>query len=674
MPTAPKATQHPYFHEEHGIKRPDPYHWLRNKESPAVLEHLQAENAYTESILAHHEPLKQALYQEILSRVQETDQDYPWLYGGYEYYFRTQAGLQHEIFCRRPKNSTTEDILFDENTHASLFEYFDVGQYALNIAQQKLAISIDTKGDERYDVWLLDADSKTLHEPRVRDVSGSIVFSANHRDLWYCRYDDTQRPYQVWCHDIEGEYPDILMYEEKDERFSVSIYRSMSDAYLIIHVSSKLTSESYFTSANTPRGDLTLFRARQPEHEYDIDHHGNYFYIRTNEDGANFALKRCATGNTASWETIVPLDPNTPLNGFSVFSDHMVLECRRQGLSQLSVMSMQDFSRYWIEFDEPAYNVHLGENWEFNTHLLRIDYTSMTTPSCDFLFDMNTRAKTLLKQSPVLGHFNAKDYTTDRIFATAKDGTLIPISLVYKTSLKKPHMPLLLNGYGAYGIDNDPYFSYSRLSLLNRGFIVAIAHVRGGGEFGDAWHEAGRFLHKKNTFTDFIACASHLIEQQYTSTKQLVITGGSAGGLLIGAVLNEAPALFGVAIAQVPFVDMLNTMMDDTLPLTVLEYEEWGNPHDKTYYEYMQSYAPYENIRPQAYPTVFTTAGLHDPRVPYWEAAKWIARLRDNQLGTAPLLLKVQMSAGHQGPSGRYHAIEEVAEEFAFILGYFSLK
>ncbi len=668
----PKTAQHPYVHEEQGVKRADPYHWLVERDNSEVIAHLQAENAYTEHMLEPHKAIKQTIYNETLARIQETDQDFPWPYGDYEYYFKTQEGLQHDIFCRRPRGGGPETIIFDENTHASQYDYFEVGQYALNIIQNKLAISVDTSGDERYEVWMLDLEKPGAHTRILEDVASSIVFSTNHRDIWYCRYDDAQRPYQVWCHDTQGEQADELIHEEKDERYSLAIYRSMSDAYLLINIASKLTSEVYFTEAHQPRGPLQLFHAREHSHEYDIDHQGEYFYIRTNEDGASFSLKRCRIDNIAhdQWETVVLLAPSVPLDGFSIFKDHIVLECRRDGLSQICILKVDDLSRHWMTFDEPTYTIHLGQNWEYATDSLRLTYVSLASPPCDFAYDMNTREKKLLKQAPVLGDFNAKDYTSERIFATARDGTRIPISLVYKTALKQNNMPLSLNGYGAYGIDSDPYFSYSRLSLLNRGFIYAIAHIRGGGEYGDAWHEAGRFLHKKNTFTDFIDCAKYLIEQQYTSADQMIISGGSAGGLLIGAVLNEAPELFRAAIAHVPFVDVLNTMLDEKLPLTVLEYEEWGNPHDPTYYEYIRSYAPYENVRQAAYPTVFATAGLNDPRVPYWEAAKWVARLRDNQINNAPILLKVQMSAGHQGRTGRYHEIEEVAEEFSFILGF----
>jgi oligopeptidase B len=676
MPNAPKTAQAPYFHEQQGIKRPDPYHWLQDKDNPAVIEHLEAENAFTDATLAPHKALQQTIYQETLSRIQETDQDYPWPYGDYEYYFRTVQGLQHDIFCRRLKHSKEEEILFDENVHAEGFDYFEVGQYALNLTQDKLAITIDTEGDEKYDVYLVDLKNFNHttpvqeNEAIIRDIPSAIVFSTNNHELWYSRHDDTQRPYQVWCHDISGEKPDVLIYEEKDERFSVGIYRSNSDAYLVVHVSSKLTSKAYVTDANTPRATLRLIRERKHEHEYDIDHNGDYFYIRTNEDGKNFSLKRCRVNDLSSaWETILPEDKAIPLSGFSVFSDHIVLECRRNGLAQMATLRLSDMKKEWISFDEPAYTVGLGDNWEFNTQTVRLSYVSMTTPPRDYSLDMNTHEKTLLKQAPVLGDFNAKDYITERIFATASDGTQIPISMVYKAALKKQNMPLLLTGYGAYGVDNDPYFSYSRLSLLNRGYIYAVAHIRGGGEYGDPWHEAGRFLHKKNTFTDFIACSTHVINNGYTSPDELVIMGGSAGGLLIGAVVNLAPELFRAAVAQVPFVDVLNTMLDDSLPLTVGEYEEWGNPNDKIYFDYIRSYAPYENVTQQAFPTILVTAGLHDPRVPYWEAAKWVARLRDNNIGNSTILLRTQMSAGHAGPSGRYSAIEEVAEEFAFIIG-----
>lgn len=672
MPTPPKALEIPYLHRDpNGQERPDPYHWLQNAQDPAVLAHLTAENQYTAQYLSPSADLEKLLYSETLARIQETDQDIPWTYGPYQYYFRTQAGLSHEIFCRQPRDGGTETCLFDENVHAAQHDYFEVGEYALSLDQQTLLVTVDTAGQERYRLWSLDITTNTLTQDVLQDIAKVMVFSQDSRYFWYLKQDAAQRPYQVWCHDRTGQQTDRLIFEEPDERYWVGIYRSMSDAYLFVHVASKLTSEVHFTPADAPYGPLACIRPRKNEHEYDVDHHGDYFYIRTNEDAKNFSLKRCKITNPelSHWETVIPADPTVSLDSFSVFAQHIVLETRRDGLSQLGIWDTTTERLQWVPFAEPCYSVGLGENWEYRTDHIRIDYTSLKTPPCDYLLSLHTLEKVLLKQDPVLQGYQPEDYTTERQWATAPDGTLIPISLVYKTSLRQTSpAPALLTGYGAYGATMDPWFSYSRISLMERGFIFAIAHVRGGGEFGEAWHEAGRFLNKPNTFTDFIACAQHLVHSGQTSPQLLCIDGGSAGGLLIGAVINQAPDLFRAAIANVPFVDVLNTMLDDTLPLTVVEYEEWGNPHEPMYYQAIRDYAPYENIKPQAYPALFVTAGLQDPRVPYWEAAKWVAKLRQHHTGTTPILLKTHLQAGHHGQSGRYEALKEVTESQAFLL------
>lgn len=666
----PRAPQVKHVHEQHGDIREDYFHWLKDRDKQEVLDYLKAENAYTEHMLKPVTPLKDEIYQETIARIQETDTDAPWPYLDYDYYFRTEKGEEHEIFCRRKKGSDAEEIIFNENEHAKGCDYFDIGCYELSVDGRWMALSVDTKGDEKYQLWLIDMQDYSLHKTKLKDIAGSLVFSTHPYELWYCRLDDAHRPFQVWCHDITGQAQDTLCYQEDDERFWLGFYRSQSDEYLMVQSGSKLTSEVRYVEASKPRDTLTCFLPRESEHEYDIDHHGDYFYIRSNRDAKNFALWRCPVNNTDEkpWEIVIPHNINVCIEGFVPFQSFLMIQQREEGLSQLKVM-LDSGESHIIEMPEVVYSVGLGQNWEYDTDTIRYVYHSLTTPASIYAYNVKTKESTLLKQDAVLGDYKPEDYVAERLHAKAPDGTDIPISLVYKKSLLSLPMPMFLTGYGAYGIDMDPWFSYSRISLLNRGFVFAIAHIRGGGDMGELWHDAGKLMLKKNSFSDFITCSEYLIEKAYTSPDKLFISGGSAGGLLMGAVVNEAPQLFRGAIAHVPFVDALNTMLDETLPLTIVEYEEWGNPNEKAAYDYIKSYSPYDNVREQHYPALFITAGLHDPRVAFWEPAKWTAKLRLHQLADNPILLKTQMTAGHAGQSGRYNAIKEVAEEFSFVLG-----
>ncbi len=668
----PIAKRVPYIHLAHGDQRDDPYHWLRNKNDITAINYLKAENAYAQEQLKSVKTLKETIFKETVSRIQETDQDVPWPYGNYEYYFRTIEGLQHDIFCRRLKLKPDEEvILFNENEFSEESDFFDIGTYALSLDQRWLAITVDTTGDEKYELWLKDLSTGLLKKDLLSDISPNVVFSKNNHDLWYCCFDDAHRPYQVWCYDIHGLIPDEKIFQEDDARFWISIARSESDAYLVINTHSKITSEVHYTFSDKPRSTLTCFYPREHAHEYDIEHHENHFYIHTNKNAKNFKLMRCPLDNTSisAWDEIIPHEPSVCIEGFTVFKNYFILSERRDGLAQLHIFDPNTLQGHLIEFPDAAYSCGLESNWEYDTEIVRFYYSSMNTPGSVFSYNMRTHDRVLLKQDPVLGGYDPNDYHSERILATANDGESIPISLVYKKSLLNKPMPLILIGYGAYGMDIDPWFSYSRISVLDRGVIYAIAHIRGGGEFGEEWHDAGKLMHKKNTFSDFISCSEFLIAEGYTTPEQLFISGGSAGGLLVGAVINKEPELFRGAIAHVPFVDVLNTMLDETLPLTITEYEEWGNPNEKIPYEYIKSYSPYDNVSNLPYPALFMTCGLEDPMVPYWEAAKWTAKLRQHTVSDNPILLKVNMAAGHQGQSGRYNAIEEVAEEFAFVLG-----
>jgi oligopeptidase B len=671
----PRAPKQLHVHQAHQDSREDSYHWLKDRDNPEVLAHLKNENAYTEAMMAPLKSLQETIYQETLARIQETDQDAPWPYQHYEYYFRTVQGQEHEIFCRRLRGSTVEEILFDENIHAKDCEYFEVGTYELSPDGRWLALTVDQVGDEIYNLWLIDLKTMVLTQDQVTDISSALVFSTLTSTLWYCIMDETHRPFQVVSHHVNSDVPDLVIFQEDDERYWVGISRTDSDAYLMVSCSSKLTSEIHYTPANQPNAHLTCFLKREHEHEYDIDHHGDYFYIHSNKHAKNFGLWRCPLAPTPpdAWEVVIPHEINTCIEGFSSFKDFIVVSERRDGLTQLKVYPDQG-EAYTLPMPETVYSVGMSTNWEYDTNEFRYAYHSLTTPPGVYLHDTQTRQSTLIKQEPVLGDYRPEDYEAKRLYATALDGTRIPISLVYKKSLHQATMPLYMNGYGAYGIESDPWFSYSRISLLNRGFVFAIAHIRGGSDLGEPWHDAGKLMNKKNSFSDFIACSRYLIDQKITAPDRFFINGGSAGGLLMGAVLNDAPELYRGAVVHVPFVDVLSTMLDESLPLTVHEYEEWGNPQEKAAYDYIKSYSPYDNVRTQAYPALFITGGLHDPRVSYWEPAKWVAKLRDHQTADNPILLKIQMSAGHGGLSGRYEALKEVAEEFGFILGVYEDK
>lgn len=667
----PIAKQVPTVMTLHGDTRIDPYAWLKDKDNPDVKSYLQAENAFMSETFEKVKRIQDTLYAKTIARIQETDQDPAWPYGPYEYYTRTIKGQEHEVFCRQRKGTTNEEVLFDENEHAKPYEYFDIGSYALSIDQSWLAITIDMSGDERYTLWLKNLNTGDLFINKLTDIAPSITFSAINHELWYCRFDEAHRPYQVYCHDISSEQEDVLLYQEDDARFWVGIYRCDSDAYMMIQSESKLTSEVHYVNALSPRSKPQCFYPRIYGHEYNIDHHDHYFYIRTNDNAKNFCIMRCDISNTDrnSWEMIIPHDIAVCIEDYTIFKRYFCISERVNGLSSLCIFDPVTRDNYRIPFEEACYSVGLSDNWEYDTDIVRFSYCSLTTPESTYDFNMKTHTRVLIKCEPVLGDYNSNHYQSERLLAPADDGTLIPISVVYRKDKNHRPLPCYLAGYGSYGITVDPWFSYSRIALLDEGFIFAIAHIRGGGESGEPWHDAGKLKLKNNTFKDFIVCSEYLIKQAYTKPDCLFISGGSAGGLLMGAVMNMRPDLFKGVVAHVPFVDVLNTMLDHTLPLTVGEYEEWGNPNIKEDYQTIKAYSPYDNVSPQHYPALFATAGLNDPRVPYWEAAKWIAKLRSTSTGNAPLLLKTNMCAGHQGLSGRYHAIKEICEEFAFILG-----
>lgn len=663
----------------HNDQRVDHYFWMRHSDDPNVIAYLEAENAYTEAMMQHTEALQTQLYQEMLVRIKETDLSVPYRKDDYYYYSRTEEGKSYPIYCRKQGSlDAVEEILLDQNELAQDYDFFNLGVFQVSPNHQILAYSIDTTGSEQYTLFFLDLRTFELFPETLTDTYFSLAWGNDNQTIFYTKVDATNRPFQLLRHTL-GSSPDqdVLIYHEPDDAYFLSVSKTRSQAYILMNLGSKLTSEVHYLDANQPTSAFQVIHPRQQGMEYKVEHHSDYFYIVTNEEALNFKLmKTPVTSPTKSnWQTVIPHREDVMLSGVSAFADHLIICERKAGLPILRVQKISTHEEHAITFPEPTYTVSLGSNPEFNTTILRFNYTSLMTPFSVFDYNMETQQRELKKETEVLGGYDRAQYQSEWIKATAADGTAIPISLVYKKGIKKDGKnPLFLTGYGAYGASYSAFFSSHRLSLLERGFVFAIAHIRGGGEMGRKWYEDGKFLQKKNTFTDFIACAEYLIANKWTSSDRLAISGGSAGGLLMGAVINQRPDLFKVVIADVPFVDVVTTILDTSLPLSALEWEEWGNPNDKTYYDYMKSYSPYDNVKPQDYPHLLITAGLNDSRVKYWEPAKWAAKLRELKTDNNLLLLKTNMGAGHGGASGRYESLKEIAFEYAFILDRLGLN
>jgi len=655
----------------HGDERVDNYFWLRDRSDPDVIAYLKAENEYTEAVTKATEPLQERLYQEILSRIKEDDLSVPVKRDNYYYYTRTEQGKAYGIYCRRyGSEDGVEEILLDSNLLAQGQKYFRLGNFAVSPNHGLLAYSIDLEGDEAYTIFVKDLETGALLPDRILNTYYTLEWANDSRTFFYTVLDEAHRPYRAFRH-VLSTTSDALVYEEEDQRFALGLGKSRSQRYLFIHLGSPLTTEIRYLRADEPLGSFEPVLEREQGVEYDVAHQGDYFYIRTNAGAETFRLMRTSVANPsrAAWEEILASRPNVTLEGVDAFQDHLVVYERERGLEKICVRDQVRGTSYDVDFPEPVYSVHAAGNAEYQTRRLRFSYTSLVTPISVFDFDLETRQRELKKQYEVLGGYDPSLYASERIFARSHDGVEVPISLVYrKGPPRDERRPLLLYGYGAYGVSIDPSFSSDRLSLMDRGFTFGIAHVRGGADLGKPWHDAGKLLAKKNTFLDFIACAEHLITEKYTSPERLAILGGSAGGLLVGAVVNMRPELFHAVVAKVPYVDTLNTGLDPTLPLTIGEYEEWGNPQEKQFYDYIKSYAPYENVGPEQYSAMLVTAGLNDPRVSYWEPAKWVAKLRTLKKDHNVLLLKTDMGSGHFGPSGRYAAIRETAFDYAFLL------
>jgi oligopeptidase B len=670
LPTPPIAPKRPTTTTLHGDTRHDDYAWLRDREDPAVLEHLRAENAYTEAVLAPLAPLRETLYTEILSRIKETDEQVPVKDGDWYYYARTVEGLSYPIYARkRGSVDAPEEIILDQNAEAAGFEFYQLGGMEVSPNGRYLAVLVDTSGYEDFTLQVRDLTTMAWLPDRVEELSWGLAWASDDRTLCYVRGDEAKRPHQVWRHVLGAPVADdALVYQESDVLFNLSVGRSRSGDFIFVHASSFTQDEWRTIDAHAPTSAPRVMVPRTPELEYTVDHGGEWFYILTNRDGTtNFKVMRAALDTPTKWEELVPHRADVFVEELEVFRDWIVRSERRDGLRRLVVQGVESQGTHEIAFPDAAYGVDLGRNPEYSTDTLRFTYSSMVTPPSVFDFDMRAHTRVLRKQQEVLGGYDASRYVVERLTATARDGTLVPISLVRRRDAERP-APLLLYAYGSYGATMEPEFSSARFSLVDRGMSYAIAHIRGGQEMGRAWYDDGKMLRKMNTFYDFIDCAEHVIAAGYTTPSQLVAHGGSAGGLLMGVIANERPDLFAGIVADVPFVDVINTMLDASIPLTAQEWEQWGNPQVEAEYRYMRQYSPYDNVRAQAYPRMLVLSGINDSRVAYWEPAKWVALLRERKTDSHSLVMQMLLGAGHGGASGRYDRFKETAFRYAFML------
>lgn len=680
MPSNPNALKRQYTITQHGFVRTDEYYWMREREDPEVMKYLQTENDYLEEVLGHTLSFQEQLFQEMKSRIKEEDSTVPEKVGEYFYYSRSETNKQYPIFCRKKGSlDELEEILLDQNTLAENKEFCSVGAFTVSPDGTKLAYSVDFEGAEVYTLYIKDLTNGSLFPEQITHIFGSVYYrigvewANDNKTLFYILLDEAHRAYKLFRHQL-GTNPteDTLIFHEQDDTYGLSLYKTRSERYIMLYHYNTLTQEIHFISADNLETELNILQPREYGIEYYATHHGDSFFIITNENAPNFKLMKTPVSAVGkeNWQEVIPHNINVMIEHIDVFEDYIVLHERKDGLKQLRVSKPDGISNvHYVPFSDPTYEVYVETNPEFSTNLLRLKYSSLITPFSTVDFHMDTGEWELKKEDEIPTGYDKTQYVTEYIRANALDGKEVPISIVYKRGLQKNGQnPTLLYGYGAYGASSDASFMISLFSLLDRGFIFAIGHVRGGTEMGRAWYDEGRLLNKKNSFTDFIACAEHLIKDRFTSPEKLAIIGGSAGGLLVGACMIMRPDLFKVVICKVPFLDVITSMSDPTIPLTTLEYDQWGNPENKDAFDYMLSYSPYDNIRPVEYPHLLLTTGFNDPRVAYWEPAKFMARLRDTKKGDNLILMQTNFSAGHAGASGRYDFLKENVLDFAFLI------
>ena len=659
----------------HGSRRVDNYYWLRERENAEVIAYLEAENNYLNAVMAHTREFQEELFQEIKGRIKKDDSSVPYLKNGYYYYSRFVSGGEYALHCRRAGSlEADEQILLDGNKLAEGHDYFALRALAVSSGRDILAFATDTVGRRIYTIRFRNLDTGEFLAEEIPEVTGNLAWANDNKTLFYAKQDpQTLRSYQIWRHALGTDAAqDTLIYQEDDDTFNAYVWKTKSEKYLMIGSFHTLSSELRFLEADDPTAEFRVFLEREAKHEYSVDHFGDDFFVNTNWKAKNFRLMKTPVDKTAKrhWRDVIAHRDDVLLENFEIFRDYLVVAERKGGLVQLRVRPWSGEGEHYLDFGEPAYAAYIGSNPNFDTSVLRYGYSSMTTPNSVYDYDMQTRERELKKQDEVLGEFDSADYVTERLHATARDGVQVPISLVYHKDqfAKNGKSPILLYGYGSYGASIDATFSADRLSLVDRGFVFAIAHIRGSEALGRQWYEDGKLLKKKNTFTDFIDCAEYLIADKYADPDRVFAYGGSAGGLLMGAVANMRPELWRGIVAAVPFVDVITTMLDESIPLTTGEYDEWGNPNEKEYYDYMLSYSPYDNVEAKHYPNLLVTTGLHDSQVQYWEPAKWVAKLRALRTDDNRLLLHTTMDAGHGGKSGRFRRYRETALVYSFLL------
>ncbi len=680
--SAPKAKIIPKTLKKHKELRIDNYFWLNDRENSEVIDYLNQENSYYESMTSHTQNLKDSLFEEMKARIKEDDSSVPYFYNGYFYITRFETGQDYPIFARKKGSlSADEEILFNCNEMAKGHAYFKLGGLSISPDNKFASFGVDIVGRRIYTIQIKNLETGEILADKVENVTGASVWANDNNTIFYVRQDEkTLRADKVFRHKLNtASKKDVLVYDETDDTFNVSISKEKSRKYIVIGSGSTLTTEYRILNSNDPDGEFVVFQPRVRGLEYSISHYEDSFYILTNKDKAtNFKLMKTPENKTGkkNWVDLIPHREDVLLEDIEIFKNYLVVEERSNGLNHIRIMPWNDEPDYYLPFGSETYNAYTTTNVDFDTDILRYSYQSLATPSSVIDFNMKTKTKEILKEQQVLGgKFDKNNYVEERVWATARDGVKVPISMIYRKGLEKNGKnPLLLYAYGSYGITMDTYFSSTRLSLLDRGFVYAIAHIRGGEDLGRQWYEDGKLLKKKNTFTDFIDCSKFVIDQKYTSPEHLYAEGGSAGGLLMGVIINEAPELYNGVIAQVPFVDVITTMLDDSIPLTTGEYDEWGNPNNKKYYDYMLSYSPYDNVKAQEYPNMYVSTGLHDSQVQYWEPAKWVAKLRDLKTNNKLLFLDTNMDAGHGGASGRFEALKDLAKEFSFLLDLEKIK